>query len=224
LGTEPAKTLSEVEADVETGAGSLIDVSFSIGCTSLRTRAILRRRERFAEYDNGLGMAFMVGAALSGCAVPILGAALAAQGTTAAVALSLGPLDALRDSTASDQCRVLAQKGISVSETLEIGVPANEGQAVMFEPAWWRPEFAREGYPQVERSRAPREGILAIGDRSLTFVPPAGAVSVRVPTISCGASKCAAMPPARQCRSSSDRATAASTSSRFSAGQGPIQR
>jgi len=123
----------------------------------------------------------MVGAALSGCAVPILGAALAAQGTTAAVALSLGPLDALRDSTASDQCRVLAQKGISVSETLEIGVPANEGQAVMFEPAWWRPEFAREGYPQVERSRAPREGVLAIGDRSLTFVPPAGAVSVRVP-------------------------------------------
>jgi len=126
-------------------------------------------------------VAFTVVAVLSGCAAPFLGAALAAQGTSAAVALSLGPLDALRDSTASDPCRVLADKGISVSETLEIGVPANEGQAVVFETAWWRPEFVRDGYPQVERSRASREGVLTIGARSMTFVPPAGAVSVRIP-------------------------------------------
>jgi hypothetical protein len=119
---------------------------------------------------------------LSGCAAPILGAALAAQGTTAAVALSLGPLDDLRDRTAEDQCRVLADKGISVTESLESRTPAHEGQALTFEPAWWRPEFASEGYPQVERARTPREGMLAISDRSLTFVPPAGAsVSVRIP-------------------------------------------
>jgi hypothetical protein len=119
---------------------------------------------------------------LSGCAAPIIGAALAAQGTTAAVALSLGPLDALRDSTAEDQCRVLAERGVSVSESLEWATPANEGQAVMFEPAFWRPEFAHEGYPQVERSRTPVEGALAIGDRSVTFMPPpGGAVSVRIP-------------------------------------------
>ena len=120
--------------------------------------------------------------ALAGCAAPILGAALAAQGTTAAVALSLGPLDDLRDRTAEDQCRVLAERGVSVSESLEWGVPASEGKAVTFEPAYWRPEFSHDGYPQVERARTPVEGALAIGDRSLTFVPPpGGAVSIRIP-------------------------------------------
>ena len=128
-----------------------------------------------------LGTAFTLCAVLSGCAAPILGAALAAQGTSAAVALSLGPLDDLRDRTAADQCRVLAERGVSVSESLESGASASEGQAVMFEPAFWRPEFAHEGYPQVERSRTPVEGALAISDRSLTFVPPPGAVSVRIP-------------------------------------------
>jgi hypothetical protein len=125
-------------------------------------------------------VAFTLCATLAGCAAPIA-ALLASQGTTAAVALSLGPLDALRDRTAEDQCRVLAERGISVAESLESGAPANSGQAVMFEPAFWRPEFTHEGYPQVERSRTPVEGTLAIGDRSVTFVPPPGAVSVRVP-------------------------------------------
>jgi len=113
--------------------------------------------------------------------LPILGAALGAQGTTAAIALSLGPLDALRDSTAEDQCRVLADKGVSVTESLEIGAPTSDGQAVTFQPAYWRPEFAHEGYPQVQRSRTPVEGTLAISGRSLMFFPPPGAVSVRIP-------------------------------------------
>jgi hypothetical protein len=127
-------------------------------------------------------MTFTVCAALTGCAAPIIGAALASQGATAAVALSLGPLDDLRDRTAEDQCRVLADRGVSVSESLELGAPLNEGQAVTFEPAYWRAEFAREGYPQVERSRTPLEGTLAISDRSVTFVPPPGvAVSIRIP-------------------------------------------
>ena len=126
-------------------------------------------------------MAFTLCAALSGCAAPIIGAALAAQGTSAAVALSLGPLDDLRDRTADDQCRVLADRGISITESLESRAPTNEGPSVAFEPAWWRPEFAREGYPRIERSRTPREGTLVITDRSLTFAPPPGAVSIRIP-------------------------------------------
>jgi len=126
-------------------------------------------------------MAFAVCATLTGCALPIAGL-LASQGTTAAVALSLGPLDDLRDRTAEDQCRVLAERGVSVSESFESGASANEGKAVMFQPGFWRPEFAHEGYPQVERSRTPVEVTLAIGERSLTFIPPpGGAVSVRIP-------------------------------------------
>jgi hypothetical protein len=128
-----------------------------------------------------VAIAFTLCAALAGCAAPIA-ALLASQGTTAAVALSLGPLDDLRDRTAADQCRVLAERGVSVAESLEWGVPANEGKPVMFEPAFWRPEFAQDGYPQVERSRTPVAVTLAITDRSLTLVPPpGGAVSVRIP-------------------------------------------
>jgi hypothetical protein len=126
-------------------------------------------------------VAFALCATLTSCAAPIA-ALLASQGTTAAVALSLGPLDDLRDRTAEDQCRVLAERGVSVTESLEWGAPVNEGNAVAFEPAFWRPEFAQEGYPQVERSRTPVAVTLAITDRSLTLMPaPGGAVSVRIP-------------------------------------------
>ena len=128
-------------------------------------------------------MAFTLCATLTGCAAPIIGAALASQGTTAAIALSLGPLDNLRDLTAEDQCRVLADRGVSVTESLEARAPMSEGQAVTFESAYWRSEFTRDGYPQVERSQTPVEGALTISERSLTFVPPPGffAVSVRIP-------------------------------------------
>ena len=98
----------------------------------------------------------------------------------AAVA-SLGPLADLQEGSAQDQCVVLAEKGVSITESLERSAPANEGQAAMFEPAFWRLELAREGYPQVERSRTPVEGTLTISDRSLTFAPPPGATSVRIP-------------------------------------------
>jgi hypothetical protein len=128
-----------------------------------------------------VAIAFTLCATLAGCAAPIA-ALLASQGATAAVALSLGPLDDLRDRTAEDQCSVLAERGVSVAESFEWGVPANEGKPVLFEPAFWRPEFAQDGYPQVERSRTPAAVTLAITDRSLTLVPPPGsAVSVRIP-------------------------------------------
>lgn len=109
------------------------------------------------------------------------GVALAAQGTSVAVVASLGPLADLQERSAPDQCRLLTDKGVSITESLERSAPANEGKATTFEHAFWRPEFAREGYPQVERSRTPIEGMLTISDRSLTFVPPPGATSVRIP-------------------------------------------
>ena len=47
--------------------------------------------------------------------------------------------------------------------------------------ATWRPEFSREGYPQVERSRTPTEGTLAISERAALLLPPPGTTSVRIP-------------------------------------------
>ena len=119
---------------------------------------------------------------LSGCALlPAIGANLAAQGATGLVALSLGPLDAMKERSNPDRCAVFASNGISVTESLETALPTGEGEVTTFEPAAWRPEFAGEGYPQVERSRTPAAGALAVSDRSVRFVALAGAASVRIP-------------------------------------------
>ena len=40
-----------------------------------------------------------------------------------------------------------------------------EGETRLFEPAFWRPQFAAEGYPQIEQPRSPVEGTLAVSDR-----------------------------------------------------------
>jgi len=153
----------------------------SLCCRSGRRGLILRPRRDSLNTTTNLALTFTFCATFAGCALPIAGL-LASQGTTAAVALSLGPLDDLRDRTAADQCRVLAERGVSVIESLEWGASTSEGNAVMFEPGFWRPEFAHEGYPQVERSRTPVEVTLAIAERSLTLIPPpGGAVTVRIP-------------------------------------------
>ena len=118
----------------------------------------------------------------TGCAMlPAIGLNLAAQGAQGLVALTLGPLVALQERSETDRCQVFTGKGIAVTESLETAIPTGEGDVGMFEPADWRPEFAREGYPQTERSRTPTEGALAIGARSFLFVPPAGTAMVRVP-------------------------------------------
>ena len=49
------------------------------------------------------------------------------------------------------------------------------------EPAFWRLDLPREVYPQVERSRTPPEGTLAVTERSVVFLPLPGATSVRIP-------------------------------------------
>ncbi len=119
---------------------------------------------------------------LSGCALwPAIGANLAVQGATGLVALSLGPLDAAKERSNPDRCAVHTANGIAVTESLETTAPTNEGDIAVFEAASWRAEFAAEGYPQIERSRTPAAGALAVSDRSVRFVALPGAVSVRIP-------------------------------------------
>jgi hypothetical protein len=87
----------------------------------------------------------------------------------------------MQERSAKDRCLVFTAKGFSVTESLERATPTDEGEMRMFELAFWRPEFALDGYPQVEQSRTPTEGTLTITDRSVSFVPPPGTTSVRIP-------------------------------------------
>ena len=128
-----------------------------------------------------IGVAFLC-MGLAGCAaLPAVGLNLAAQGAQGLVALTLGPMVAMQEASETDRCSVFTGKGISVTESLETVIPIDEGEVNLFEQANWRPEFAREGYPQFERSRTPTEGALAITGRSVLFVPLAGTTSIRVP-------------------------------------------
>ncbi len=76
---------------------------------------------------------------------------------------------------------LLSNKGASVTESLERATPVGEGEIRMFERAFWRPQFALEGYPQIEQPRSPVPGTLNVSDRSINFVPPPGTPSVRIP-------------------------------------------
>ena len=129
-----------------------------------------------------LGLAMHLCVALSGCAMlPVAALNLAAQGAQGLVALSLGPLSDMQERSAKDRCRVATAKGFSVTETLERATPTGEGKISIYELVLWRPEFAIEGYPQVEQSRTSIEGSLNITERSVSFVPPPGTTSVRIP-------------------------------------------
>jgi len=113
--------------------------------------------------------------------LPVAALNLAAQGAQGLVALSLGPLSDMQERSTKERCELATAKGFSVNETMETASPTGEGKVSVFELVLWRPEFAREGYPQVEQSRTPTERSLTITDRSVSFVPPPGAISVRVP-------------------------------------------
>ena len=127
-------------------------------------------------------LAAFLSVGLTGCAMlPMAGLNLAAQGATGLAALTLGPAAAMQERSNPDRCAVHAGKGISITESFETVIPTNEGEVGRFEPAYWQLELAREGYPQIERSRTPIEGTLAISDRAVLFVPPPGATSVRIP-------------------------------------------
>jgi hypothetical protein len=111
----------------------------------------------------------------------VIGANLAAQGVQGVAVMTLGPLTEMQDRSEKDRCLVYARNGISVVETLESAVAAREPNVATYDPAFWRPEFARDGYPQVESRRIPVEGTLAIADRFVAFVAPPGTISVRIP-------------------------------------------
>jgi hypothetical protein len=113
--------------------------------------------------------------------LPAIALNLAAQGAGGLAVASLGPMVAMQEGSQKDRCGLLKAKGLAVTESLESSPPSNEGEVGTFEPVFWRPEFALEGYPEVEQSRTPTEGALAISDKSVFFVPPPGAVTVRIP-------------------------------------------
>ncbi len=119
---------------------------------------------------------------VAGCAIlPAAGIGLAASGAQGLVALTLVPLANMQERSEQSHCLTYTNNGISVTESLETRIPSDEGVVTIFESASWRPEFAREGYPQVERSRTPTEGTLAISERSALLMPPPGSTSVRIP-------------------------------------------
>ena len=106
---------------------------------------------------------------------------LAAQGAQGLVALTLGPLVNMQERSEKDRCMAYTNKGVAVTESLEAAIPIDEGAVSIFELASWRPEFSRDGYPQVERHRTPTEGTLAISERAALFLPPPGTTSIRIP-------------------------------------------
>ena len=129
-----------------------------------------------------LGLVAFLCVGSTGCAIlPVIGVNLAAQGAQGLAALTLGSLAAMQERSEQDRCLVFTGKGVSITESLESAIPADEGEVRTFDPASWRPEFAREGYPQAERSRTPAEGALVIGERSVLFIPAPGATRLRIP-------------------------------------------
>src|SRR6476646_1728887 len=122
-----------------------------------------------------LGLALQLSGALCGCAVlPMAALNLAAQGAQGLAALTLGPLSDAPERSSKDRGELATAKGFSVNETMETASPTGEGKVSVFELVLWRPEFAREGYPQVEQSRTAAERTLAITDRSVSFIPSPG--------------------------------------------------
>ena len=119
---------------------------------------------------------------VAGCAIlPAAALGAAATGAQGLVVLTLGPLVDMQERSEKDRCALYTNKGISVTESLESAIPNDEGVVTVFESASWRPEFALDGYPQVERSRTPTEGTLAISERAALLLPPRGTTSVRIP-------------------------------------------
>jgi len=129
-----------------------------------------------------LGLIALATCHLAGCAAwpAAVAVNLASQGAKGLAAMTLGATSAAQERS-EERCVLFVNKGYSVTESLEWSVPANEGDVKVFEPAYWRPEFARDGYPEIEQSKAPVEVSLAISERAVLFLPAAGRTSVRIP-------------------------------------------
>jgi len=60
----------------------------------------------------------------------------------------------MHEQLGKERCVAYSDKGVSVTESLESAIPSDEGSVTIVDPRKpGAPEFAREGYPQVERSR-----------------------------------------------------------------------
>ncbi len=140
-----------------------------------------RPRRRSSHLSSALA-ALCCGATLTGCMLlPALYMNLATQGATALAAVALGPLDAAAEQKEKGRCQWFAARGSTIAESLETTIPGTEGNVTAFEPAAWRTEFTRDGFPQVESARTPVQGTFSITSKSVYFVPWAGATTVRIP-------------------------------------------
>ncbi|MBK6337838.1 MAG: hypothetical protein IPG28_14330 [Betaproteobacteria bacterium] len=126
-----------------------------------------------------LGIVALLCAGLTGC-VTLAAAGLgpAAQGV---LTVALSPVITMYVEATKARCSDLANRDIAVTERVEIAIPTDEGEVLIFQVADWQPEFEGEGYPERKRAWKPTRGTLAVTDRSIIMMPPPDLVGVRVP-------------------------------------------
>jgi hypothetical protein len=79
------------------------------------------------------------------------------------------------------RCVDPAGKNIEVTESSDIGIPADEGKVATFLPTYWQPQFVMQGASQAERPLEATAGTFAVTDKSAVFVPPPGMDGVQIP-------------------------------------------
>ncbi|MBK7590014.1 MAG: hypothetical protein IPI27_01385 [Betaproteobacteria bacterium] len=126
-----------------------------------------------------LGIVALLCAGLTGCVtLAAAGLGLAAQGV---LTVALSPVITMYVEATKARCSDLANRDIAVTERVEIAIPTDEGEVLIFQVADWQPEFEGEGYPERKRAWKPTRGTLAVTDRSIIMMPPPDLVGVRVP-------------------------------------------
>lgn len=117
----------------------------------------------------------------AGCAaLPAAVAGIAAQVSGVAAVATLGAIDAQQQS-GKDRCAAATARGLAVSETLETAFPTTEGDVLQFGPLFWQTGMQQAGQAAIEPGRKVIEAKLGVTRQSLSFVPEAGATSVRIP-------------------------------------------
>jgi len=79
------------------------------------------------------------------------------------------------------RCVDPAGKNIEVTQSSDIGIPADEGKVATFLPTYWQPQFVMQGASQAERPLEATAGTFAVTDKSAVFVPPPGMEGVQIP-------------------------------------------
>jgi len=122
-------------------------------------------------------------AGLTGCAALLPAVILPQVVATVGVAAASGvacAADPLCEAQAS-RCSDAAGRKIEVTESSDIGFPADEGKVATFMPTYWQSQFVTQGASQAERSLEAAAGTFVVTDKSAVFVPPAGLEGVRIP-------------------------------------------